>query len=262
MPEGVEVRIVADKLTNWLVNRKIEKVTFSDVWKYKVENFGRPVLITRIETRGKHILIHLDSGDYLMSHLGMSGQWYKLSELGDCKETNKHVHIKIKLIGCNSEIVYWDPRRFGRFGINSELPKLGLDIMSEMYTWENFKELIKEMVKKRSNKSICELLLDQTFLAGVGNYIRADALYVAKVDPFKPYKELSATEWQKLFKGIREVVQESYRSQGTTIAAYTGGEYITKVYGREQSPTGERVLSKKFKGRTMYYCVSATSNCE
>jgi len=256
MPEGVEVRIVADRLSKWLVNRKIEKITFSDVWKHKNdEKNGQSVLVTGIETRGKYILIHLASGDYLMSHLGMSGQWYNRDELDNPYYYEKHIHIRIKLQN-SFEIVYWDPRRFGRFGINSELPKLGIDIMSEQYTWDNFKELIKTRVKKRSNKTICELLLDQTFLAGVGNYIRADAVYMAKVDPFKPYKELSAAEWYRLYKGVRHVVEESYKSQGTTIAAYTGGEYVTKVYGREESVMGERVISKKFKGRTMYYCAN------
>ncbi|NBP00061.1 MAG: hypothetical protein EBU90_08000 [Proteobacteria bacterium] len=253
MPEGVEVRIVADRLVKWLVNEEIESITFSEVWKHKIEStqLEFPMLVKGIETRGKYILISLASGDYLVSHLGMSGQWYSDSEL---HEDDKHIHIRLKLKG--REVVYWDPRRFGRFGLNSDLPKLGIDIMSKEYTWKGFEQMIKLFENKRSNKSICELLLDQTFLAGVGNYIRADALYLARVDPFKSYKELTQAEWQRLYKGIRQVAKESYRSQGTTIAAYTGGEYITKVYGQQESPKGEPVLSRKFKGRTMYYCAN------
>jgi len=258
MPEGVEVRIVADRLMKWLVNEEIESITFSDVWKHKIDEsitklmnqLEFPVLVKGVETRGKYILIYLASGDYLVSHLGMSGQWYNDSELDD----DKHIHIRLKLKG--RQIVYWDPRRFGRFGLNTDLPKLGIDIMSKEYTWRRFEEMIKIFQNKRSNKSICELLLDQTFLAGVGNYIRADALYLARVDPFKSYKELTQEEWQRLYKGIRQVAKESYQSQGTTIAAYTGGEYITKVYGQQESPKGEPVLSRKFKGRTMYYCAN------
>jgi DNA-formamidopyrimidine glycosylase len=265
MPEGVEVKIVGERLSEWLQGNEILSIEVSEVWSRRrqvdLSGINFPVRVSEVSTKGKYIMIQLESGEQLISHLGMSGQWYKVAKDDVYQHLQTHLHLHLHVTTMrnqstrNETIVYYDPRRFGNFGLNLQLPPLGLDIVSREFAWKQFIEQITKFKQKRSKQSICDLLLDQSFLAGVGNYIRADALYWAKLDPFKSYQELTLEEWKRLFKSIQKVVRESYRAQGTTIASYTGGNYETKVYGRSQAPDGREVIAKKHKGRTMYYCV-------
>ena len=103
-------------------------------------------------------------------------------------------------------------------------------------------------------------MLNQKIFLGVGNYIRADALYLSKINPFIEIKKLKDEELIILIKNIKKVMKESYKSQ---LKCYLGTKYYKyenltpcykfKVYHRLYTDKKEKVLKKKINGRTIWY---------
>src|SRR6185503_17425881 len=172
------------------------------------------------------------------SHLGMSGSWTKIK--------SKHTYITLQIIDTKdelqfSEIYYEDPRRFGKFSFltlqekEAYLQTLGPDILSDSFTEEIFLERFKKYQK--SKKKISELLLQQDFVAGLGNIYRCDALYAAKISPLRECKSLTIPELQALYTAIKDVCNASYASGGTSLRDYHDlnenvGNYSPLVYGK------------------------------
>jgi len=114
----------------------------------------------------------------------------------------------------------------------------------------------------KSRNSIAEVLMDQGAFSGVGNYIRAEALYLSKLSPFRPAHKLSEDELKTLCQSIITVMEESYQHQGATIHTYKTafgeeGKYSTlfKVYGQEKDPLGNKIITQKTPDkRTIHWC--------
>jgi DNA-formamidopyrimidine glycosylase len=257
MPEGPEVKVVGDSLHKWLVGQKIDCIEFSPEWiskhPFDTKNLQFPLTVNSVKTHGKCIIISIGQ-TVIVSHLGMSGQWFNDSE---SSTHQNHLHIKIK-IG-NLTIFYRDPRRFGQFkqqSLDLFLKKLGPDLLASDFTLEIFMarvELYLQKKKKASATKIADLLLDQAFIAGVGNYIRCDALYIAKVNPLKVYNQISQEEWKAIFVACKTIATKSYLSQGHSITAYTNGRYSPILYGRQFSPCNKPVQKQASRGRTLHY---------
>ena len=104
--------------------------------------------------------------------------------------------------------------------------------------------------------------MDQSTVAGVGNYIKAEVLYRTGVSPWRPVTELTSTEYESLCKNVLDVAKESYHSQGATISTYrtVDGEKGTtqfdfQVYSRSKCPKGHDVLRQQTpEGRTSHWC--------
>ena len=105
--------------------------------------------------------------------------------------------------------------------------------------------------------------MDQGIFAGVGNYIRAEALYLSKLSPFRPASKLSEDEVHNLCQHIVDVMEESYKYQGATIQTYKTaygeeGRYssLFKVYGQKSDPLGNKIIKQDSGGRTIHWCPS------
>ena len=226
----------------------------------------------------------VDSNDYLRSiwiTLGMSGRF--VSDAANSAEDYMHDYSNnsvddsarwfLDFYDPGSErarrIYYHDPRNFGtlRFSVSEteltkKLASIGLDIMDEKTTVDGF---VVIMDKTNPGMNICKFLMDQKKVSGIGNYILAEGLYRANIDPFACLSELSEQQKCTLFDELQATAQLSYASQGLTRAK--GGSYRTpdgergrfefnlQCYGKEKCPRGRPILRETHgpHGRTIWY---------
>lgn len=266
MPEGPEVKLSADVIRPLIINKTVTNALpslsgryysenpdgFSDFWKH-IQN---PCEVKEVGVRGKFMWWTF-SGDYHMfSTYGMTGQW--------SPKRGKHPCFIFQF--GNEEMVFNDPRHFGTIKfvqgqdkLTKKLSELGWDPLA-MPLDKNLNWIKAQL--SRTSSPIAEVLMDQSVFAGVGNYIRAEALYSCKLSPWRPSNRLSQDEINTLCKSIVDVMQESYNHQGATIQTYKTvygeeGRYSTlfKVYGRQKDPLGNNIATKKTKDkRTIYWC--------
>jgi len=232
MPEGPEVAKEADKIRNYVKECKtIIGIYWDKNSRYytrdDIKNFHLavyPMNVEKVFSRGKLIIIQCENKNkekiYLVSHLGMSGYWGK----------NKYKHSNLWIQFGKPEGQYWrevfklyydDTRKFGSFSIYKDLEdKNGPCLMSAALnkyknknieyaaTKENFETFFKN--KRLKNKKICEFLMEQKYISGIGNYLRAEILYRCKIHPDKTLSNFSDKEIECLYNKILFVIYNSY----------------------------------------------------
>lgn len=241
MPELPEVETIARSLQNGngdspaIVGRKI---TGAEVlWERTLatpmeKKFIRQVVgqvIQRVDRRGKFIQIHL-SDDVLLVHLRMSGD---LIVGAGSTPLGSHPRLVIYL-DQNLQLSFTDARKFGRVWLVADAAtvtgKLGPEPLDPDFTPGEFAERLA--ARKRQIKP---LLLDQAFLAGVGNIYADESLHLAKIHPLTRSDQLSRTEAEALLKSIREVLNAGIEMNGASLDwVYRGGDYQNhfRVYNR------------------------------
>ena len=244
MPELPEVETITrslrqEKRTGFSVlGQTIEDVVI--LWERTiavptVEEFKQRIkgqVIREVSRRGKYIVMSL-STDTLLFHLRMSGDLYRKSET----ESGKHERV-IFILGNGQRLVFEDARKFGRIWLLSdpqeELGNLGPEPLSKALTPDQFYQMLKS--KKRQLKP---LLMDQSFLAGLGNIYTDEALFKAKLHPLTKANELNADQTAALLCAIRDTLREGIRRNGASIDwVYRGGDFQNHfcVYGRKGEP--------------------------
>jgi formamidopyrimidine-DNA glycosylase len=230
VPELPEVETVVRSLAPHLTGRKIVSATFSSKFvtpgnrKKLAEKFaGRS--IQSIRRRGKFILMTLDQGT-LAVHLGMTGKL-----LVDATES-PYTHGVFTLD--RGVLLYDDPRQFGRIEWSpSRVNKLGPEPLEI-----GLEEFIARL-KKRKTK-IKPLLLNQTFLAGMGNIYVDEALFLSGIHPLAIAARLKAERAARLHQAIREVLTLAIEHRGSSISDYVDADgergnfqLLHKAYGRD-----------------------------
>jgi formamidopyrimidine-DNA glycosylase len=197
-------------------------------------------VIKQVGRRAKYIVIQLQDCN-LMIHLRMSGDLLvKESKI----KPETHDRLILTLTPGHSpngrgesKLVFNDARKFGRVWLTGTpeeiLGKLGPEPFGDEFTPKWLHENLH-----RHHRQLKPLLLDQTFLAGLGNIYTDEALHMAKLHPLRASDSVNAKQAEGLWNAIREVLQEGIRTNGASIDwVYRGGEYQNhfRVYDR----TGE-----------------------
>jgi formamidopyrimidine-DNA glycosylase len=226
--------------------------------------------LTKVERRGKYLLVHLDSGDVLVTHFGMSGQFQR----GNGRvviEPHTHVVLTFQQGG---DLRFIDPRTFGEMFITAgdeigkvkELQHIAIDPLDQVFTWPTFQYLLAERAAKMK-----QLLMDQKFISGLGNIYSDEVLFAAGLRYDRISDTLSSQEVRRLYRAIQETLQEAIKLRGTTLddEAYVDlfgkpGEYQSelKVYGREGEPCRRcrtPIQTVKVAQRTSYFCPQCQS---
>lgn len=239
MPELPEVETIARKLKTGLVGRTIKEVDLR--WsrtlalpspeKFRAQIQGQK--IKDVTRRAKYFILHL-SDFQLLVHLRMSGDLYIRN--GKIK-AEKHDRLIIILSG-NKSLVFNDTRKFGRVWLtqnpNDVLGRLGPEPLEKAFT----PQWLYEALQKK-HRQLKPLLLDQTFLAGLGNIYTDEALHIAKLHPLGISDSVSQEQAKALHEAIRKVLKEGIRRNGSSIDwVYRGGEFQNyfRVYDREGEP--------------------------
>ena len=273
MPELPEVEHVVRALRRAVLGRQIVAVEIrlaKLVSPTSTSIFIRKLRNARIESvgrRGKYILIELDSNRVLAVHLRMTGQFLVLTPDDPLPP---HAHA-IFYLDDERRLVFRDQRQFGVMklvarsqlsqtkGIKELAPEPFSDDFNVAYLRETF---------ARSRRTLKTLLLDQTRVLGLGNIYAAEALFRARINPFKIASELSSRRVERLHQAIRDVLRAAVSGNSARRInlenpnAFSYGEAFGKVwqvYEREGEPCfkcGTRIRRLTHGGRSTYWCPS------
>jgi formamidopyrimidine-DNA glycosylase len=260
MPELPEVESIARKLKPELVGRTILSAdlrwprTLATPSPKKFAEQIRGQKVADVGRRAKFLVFRLSSF-HLLIHLRMSGD---LHIKHSTNQPEKHDRLIIKLSGSKS-LVFNDTRKFGRVWLvadpNEILNELGPEPLGKDFTpqW-----LHAALQKKR--RMLKPLLLDQTFLAGLGNIYTDEALNIAKLHPLRESSSVTARQAEALHDAIRKVLNEGIRRNGASIDwVYRGGEFQNyfRAYDRAGEPCmncGAKIKRITVGQRGTHYC--------
>ena len=253
MPEIVEIAIFVNKLLiPTLRNRLLLNIEFTDYSKYfNVLNNSELIKLLSSELcgidyigyKGKLIYFILSNGYYIVQSFGLYGGWYinyskKASIILEYRDDENSIDIK--------KLYYCDKSKMGNIIITNDknilinkLKLLGPDVSEDLikreyneiiddisiypkFTYEIFKSRICD--KKNLNKNICKILLDQSIISGIGNYLKCEILYDAKINPFLKVCDLNENDLLNIYSSIRIKIMLFYNCSGN-IAKYT--DFIT-----------------------------------
>ena len=267
MPELPEVETVVRGLRDNVVGRTITTVWHD--WDNTIATPSPDELHTRLPghrieslwRRGKYIVANLSNQEYLIVHLKMTGRLY-VAQTSELHDADRWVHFKVGLDDGN-ELRFSDSRKFGKVyfvnDLNQVLGKLGPEPLEDTFTIELFRQQLSGRTRQ-----IKALLLDQSFVAGVGNIYADEALFLTGVSPTRHADSLNQTETETLFSAIQEVLEKGIRYQGASVNWYRtadGGKGSSQdhffVYGREGLPCekcGASIEKIRVAQRGTHYC--------
>jgi formamidopyrimidine-DNA glycosylase len=278
MPELPEVEVIRRDLEKEVVGREIRSVEVRNTKnamrvirrhrrRRDLEDPLAGTTVTAVDRRGKYLVFHLDADDdlALVVHLGMSGQ---LLQSAPGAGYENHTHVVFDLAD-GGQLRFVDPRTFGEMFVTTieedgevkELRRLGLDPLESQLTWQHFSEFLSgHRVKLKS------LLMDQRFVAGIGNIYSDEILYLAGLHPNRGCDTLSDTEVRRLYRAMQEVLQEAIRHRGTSAddeqyrdlyGAAGDHRSFLQVYQREGQPCRRcrtPIERGRWSSRSMYFC--------
>jgi len=255
MPELPEVETVRRMLEGAIPGRTIASVRVSGLSLRT--GAGRGLArrlagrtVERLDRRGKYLLIGLDGGLTLLSHLGMSGRWLFYTEPPG--RMPPHVHARLTFRD-GSALWYQDPRRFGmlraietaRLDADPALAILGPDPVFAPPSGEALRSLARGM-----RVSVKNFLLDQRRIAGIGNIYASEILHRAAVDPRRRAGALGGPQWEAIAREIPAVLNEAISRMGTTFSMY-------RTLWNEPGAYGERLLVYDRAGEPCRRCGTA-----
>jgi formamidopyrimidine-DNA glycosylase len=284
MPELPEVETVKRGLADLIIERKVADVDFDAPKSFpnsksEVDSFLVGAAITDVRRRAKVLLIDLDSGYSLVTHLKMTGQLVfrangvafgaghpNESLIGELPDRSTRVTIKFT---DGSLLFFNDQRKFGWMKLfpSIEVPninfmqKVGPEPLENDFTPEMF----YERLQRRKNTTIKAAILDQTVLAGVGNIYADEGLWGAKIHPATRVKDVSKKQVRGLWNEIREVMTLAIEKGGSTDKNYVSaegkrGSYLdfARAFRRDGQPCPRHpdVLIEKIRvaGRGTHIC--------
>jgi formamidopyrimidine-DNA glycosylase (fpg) len=225
VPELPEVEVVRRDLERDIVGRRIKAVEVDGMRSVRRHHNRKQFIarlegkkITGVERRGKYLLVRLEGGDVLVIHLGMSGQLLRAKTSREVRPKHTHVVITFQQGG---QLRFVDPRTFGEMFVTepdalakvSELSHLGLDPLEHAVSWEQFWALVSQRHAK-----LKPLLMDQKFLAGIGNIYSDEILWGAGLRWDRMSDTLSAQEVRRLYRSMVEVLQDAVKYRGSSLA--------------------------------------------
>lgn len=242
MPELPEVETVVRELQRRLPGRRF---TGAQVfWERTIANMTPEAFVEQIvgrsiesiDRRAKYVIIRLDDGLRLVVHLRMSG---RLLVEPASEPLNPYTRVALDLDN-GTRLVFNDTRKFGRIWLVNQaeldqlFARLGPEPLVEEFTPEQFSSMVRS--KKGALKP---LLLNQNFLAGLGNIYVDEALWLAQLHPLRLAGSLDEEEIARLYSAIRDVLNLGIENRGTTFAMFMNpagepgqNQETLKVYGR------------------------------
>ncbi|MDT7806732.1 MAG: formamidopyrimidine-DNA glycosylase [Acidobacteriota bacterium] len=271
MPELPEVELVAQALDRAVGGLRVSSAKLirpglaPENTPREFARIMRGAVVNSVRRRGKHILAELDNGHVLITHLRMTGRFLLLPTRATLP---RHTHARFRLAD-GRRLVFTDQRHFGlmklvradRLAEARELKHLAPEPFSDEFTPDHLARVLAS-----SRRALKEVLLDQTKVTGLGNIYAAEALFIARVNPFVTANSLPRRSVTRLHRAILDVLGEAL-THGSTLnvelekveASYYGGGYSKRwrVYDREGEPCVKcdaPVNRLSRAGRSTYFC--------
>jgi endonuclease-8 len=249
MAEGDSILRLARRLERALGG---ERVSADDPGRRRPDGLPVSMLqgrtLERVESRGKHLLLHFDGGLALHSHLGMRGSWhlYRPGEAWRRPVADAWLAlaadaaVAVNFGGSSLRLA-----RASELRRDPRLARLGPDILAADFD----PAAALSRLRRAGPQALGEALLDQTLLAGIGNIFKSEGCFQAGLDPFAPIAGLTDGELAAVLAGTRALMQEAVAS----------GRQPSRVYRRAGRPcprcrTPLRSAAQGDSARTTYWC--------
>lgn len=265
MPEAIEVKTYADFITKYIKGKNITDIRILNGRYKKHGPFNEyavlvaqlPLKVVSIQNKGKYLYIELGNGTYIGVTLGLTGGWFwkgkgkgKLlhgldqrsnrysPEMVDSYVQNAMKHLNVAFEFDQGTLFFYDQLSFGTISVlgvkenETKLAKIGEDVLGDNF---NLTEFIVAFEKiKNKDRYIGNVLMDQHVISGVGNYLRADALWMSKLSPFRRIKNITKDELEILFVNVRKLVWGIYNNRRARIRGHIeADDKMPMDYGRD-----------------------------
>jgi formamidopyrimidine-DNA glycosylase len=274
VPELPEVETIRRDLDKEIVGRRIKTVEVKgkrSVRRHKTGTEFRTLLegkrVASIRRAGKYLIVGLEGDDVLVVHLGMSGQLLRAKGPKDPLERHTHVVITFTQGG---QLRFVDPRTFGEMFVTTtdalteqvpELAHLGFDPLEDVMSWARFGQMLAERPT-----ALKTLLMDQKFVAGIGNIYSDEILFSAGLRYDRLSDSLSAQEIRRLYRAMVETLTEAVKARGSSLADeqykdlygetgdYQGQHQVYDREGQACRRCRNAVVRVKVNGRSAFLC--------
>jgi formamidopyrimidine-DNA glycosylase len=232
MPEGPEVLITAQFLDSKIRNKIIESITLTSSKKYNSIDIvkNNEFKVEKVDSKGKFlwmVLKNIDNNEsiYLMNWFGLKGRWQFNCEKDDYCRLKMVIKSKTQK-GKTYDLYFVDSIGYGNIEITNDYSKLqkklndlAPDIIKSNISNNELYDIIK---KNNSRKNIVKVLMEdqKAIVSGIGNYMIAEILYDAKINPHRNLNDLSDNEKMQLAKSIRKIGKYAYYVNTTDYVDY------------------------------------------
>jgi endonuclease VIII len=266
MPEGPEIKRAADEIAVAIANRPIVEIFFAFEHLKPYEPKLTTAQIKLVEPRGKALLLRFDNHLNIYSHNQLYGKWMIRTAYA-YPETNRqlrlaiHTQNKSALLYSASDI---EVLTEAEVAVHPFLSRLGPDVLNPAVSAADVMQRLTD--RRFHRRSLTSLLLDQQFLSGLGNYLRSEILFVAKVHPSLRPVDCQPDEITQLAEATIAIARRSYQTGGITndpnLAEQLRQQGLSRqayrhwVFNREGQPCflcGTAIV-KETAGRRYYYC--------
>lgn len=268
MPENPELAVIAVFMQKHLPGYTITNLKYEESKKINLKSLTLPIRITGVSFKGKKLVFMLEGDKYIVFSLGMSGHFC----LGKENE-RKHTRVEFELTKNSEDLLdksldkslkqylyFDDTRKFGivevctsKNSLIDRLDKVGPDFLTGNISYEYWLNASKKFAKKQ----VCQFMLDQKYVSGIGNIYRADICYLAKINPTRTVSSLSKKELLTLYKCSYKIIHQAFKagsSKGYRDPEGKSGQYEYLVYMQKKDALGNPVISEKCKdGRTIHW---------
>lgn len=267
MPEGPEIRRAADNIERALRNKTVQDIYFAFPHLEGYEDLLRGAIVTRVDTKGKAMLIKFDNGFTIYSHNQLYGKWY-IRNLYNYPKTNRQLRLalhnekKSALLYSASDI---EVLRDEEVPEHPFISKVGPDLLSEKVTVDDLFERMKD--RRFRNRKWAILLLDQGFVAGIGNYLRSEIMFTSGIHPSLRPIDCPPDQLKIAAESIIHLVKQSYETGGITndleLAKKLKAEGVKRsryrhwVFNREEASCficGSEIEKTVAASRRLYFC--------
>lgn len=265
MPESPEIEFQRYYIEKHFNNKILTNISI--LWgRYKkhgppnnFKEFKRnlPLRCIDVRKKGKVLFIHFENGWCIISKLGMSGWWYVVGDKPKWKPVTRNVVCSFQ---GEKDFIFSDFRNFGTLTftrdksvIQNEIMKLAPDIIDNSTHYPEIRQRIHRLSIAVKEKLLEDVLVDQKLvISGIGNYLKSEVLYDARISPLRKVKDIKDFEWKTIFMSAKKISKLMYKVLLKQIPElYIGA---MQVYHKDKDPLGFNVQKHQTKmGRTTFW---------
>jgi endonuclease-8 len=255
MPEGDTLRRAAHKVGEVLAGEELIDFRARKLRGYRPRAGQR---ISSVEARGKHLLVAFDNGLILRTHLGMSGSWRTRPVVTNPADLERDPRLSLRLSTRLGHALCYSAPTIETYVSGEEpaaLARLGPDLADTPPQVNAAVTRARELADPET--MLCDLLLDQSIAAGIGNAIKSEALFVSGLSPFRTVGTLEDRELDGLYRAAARLLAENSRPGAGPRASTVDGHL--HVYDRFRLPCRRCTtpVERSYRGtsaRSTYHC--------